>query len=113
MPYLDVFLAISRELGPVLRHTSVWVEKSAIDEKERSEVGDAVGRRPDGHDRILFPRLRLRFIGVASPNINDVGTGDVHANRSAELVAGGDMALKKLPDGVVSRIAMALDGHVC
>ena len=79
----NVFLAVGRELRPVLRDRRVDVEVATLREHRREDRGHPLRRREAQDDGVLLPRATGLSVGDAAPQVDHRLAVLVHGHRRA------------------------------
>ena len=106
-------LPACRELGPVLRNRGVDVESVRLGQLVRADRGGALRGGEDADDRVLLPPPLRGHVGEATPEVHDLLTAVVGAERCAHLQPVGEVLLEPVPDTFESRRGPAVDRHGC
>ncbi|KAL5355589.1 Alpha/Beta hydrolase protein [Aspergillus floccosus] len=109
MADLDLVTAVAAELGPVFGDRGIEIQLSAVGQEKYCQCHPGLGRRPDRHDGIFLPWLRLRGVGIPAPEVDDGLVADGHAERGADFVAGLHVLLEDIADGGERGITVSVD----
>src|SRR5437879_1904058 len=90
----DGLLPVLRELRPVVSDGPRDVELISLGEKLHHERRDSLGDRERENERVLGPGTV--WGGVAAPDVNDLLTSDVRAERSADVAAGAEVFVERV-----------------
>ena len=106
----DAFLAVLRELGPVLRDGGVEIELAAIGEHEHAQGRHRLGAGVDVDDRIFFPGSAVGR-GETGPEIDNELTIDGHGDAGAEFAASVEVSGEGGAHRLKGGAACAVDLH--
>src|SRR6202035_3609467 len=83
-----------------------------VDQHQRGQVGDRLGRGPYVDDGVLGPRGAVLGVAPAAPDVHDGVPVDVDGDAGAEVVARLQLPGEGGPDGLEAGITSARDlGH--
>lgn len=92
----DAFLAVGGEFRPVLGDGVVDAEQAALVGEQGGDGGDGFCGGIDVCDGVGGPGDGFGFVGVAAPDVDDVGAVDVDVDGGAELGVVGEFGLEEV-----------------
>ena len=105
----DAFLAVGGEFRPVFRHRRLEVYQPAIRKDERGQRRHRLGGGIDVDDGVFHPRLRLRRVGIAAPQIDNGFAVLRHAIGRAEIAEVLEIVLEGLANLFEALVGEAVD----
>lgn len=102
--YLNVFLAVLRELRPVTRNWSVQIEVTTIDEHQQRKTSYRLCRGKHINNRVFGPRDRSFLVPPASPEVDHHLALDVHVERGTDFLTGTDIRGERITNALETRI---------
>jgi len=106
----DVLLARLAELRPVARHRGVQIDLPAVGQQMDTGAGQPLGTGVDAGQGVSSPWPQARGVGEATPQIDDEVAFHPDRNRSADVVAIGEVRGEGVAHPLEAGRARTVDG---